>query len=135
MNNRVKVAILWGVFLFGMIFHTLLAIMPVFWGQSVAMTQEQIVANPMVLMMWMVLFFYMLPMIAIVLSLLIEAKWYRTINFVLSLLFTFMNVFHIVEHASEAAVDMRQVVLLIVVLISGVFLNIASFKWTREQKK
>lgn len=133
MNNRIKVIMLWGVFLFGMISHTLLAVMPVFWGQSVAMTQEQIAANPMAPMMWMMLFFFLFPMIMIVLTLSIEVKWCRITNLVLSLLFTLMNIWHLIGHLGESPVDSCQIVLLTFVLISGILLNIFSFRWMKKQ--
>jgi len=133
MNNRTKVMMLWAIFLFGMIFHTLLAVMPVFWGQSVAMTQEQIAANPMDPMMWMMLFFFLFPMIMIVLTLSIEAKWFRITNFILSLLFTLMNIWHLIGHLGESPADPCQIVLLTFVLISGILLNIFSFQWMKKQ--
>jgi hypothetical protein len=132
MNNRIKVIMLWGVFLFGMTFHTLLAIMPVFWGQSVAMTQEQIASNPMAPMMWMMLFFLLFPMITIVLTIFTEAKWCRITNFVLSLLFTLLNIWHLIGHLGESPVDPCQIVLLAFVLISGILLNIFSFRWMKK---
>ena len=132
MNNRTKVMMLWLVFLFGMTFHTLLSVMPVFWGQSVAITQEQIAANPIAPMMWMMLLTFLIPMITIALMTLIEAKWYRITNFVLTVLFTLINIWHLIGHASETPVDLRQIMLLTLVLISGIVLNIVSFKWIRE---
>ncbi|MCK4330499.1 hypothetical protein KAX02_11735 [candidate division WOR-3 bacterium] len=132
MSNRAKIITLWVVFLFGMTFHSLLAIMPLFWGQSIAMSPEQIAKNPMASSMWMVLFFFLLPMIIIVVTLVIEAKWYKVTNFVLSILFTLMNIYHLTGHLGESPVDPRQIVLLTFVLISGILLNIVSFKWIKE---
>ena len=132
MSNRAKIITLWVVFLFGMTFHSLLAIMPLFWGGSIAMSPEQIAKNPMASSMWMVLFFFLLPMIITVVTLFIEAKWYKVTNFVLSILFTLMNIYHLIGHFGETPVDPRQIVLLTFVLISGILLNIVSFKWMKE---
>ena len=132
MSNRAKIMTLWVIFLFGMTFHSLLAIIPIFWGESVAMSQEQIAKNPIAPMMWVMLFFFLIPMIMVVKTLFIETKWYRITNFVLTLVFTLFNIFHIVEHLGESPLDGRQVVLLLFVLISGVFLNIVSFRWMKE---
>ncbi len=132
MSNRTKIVMLWTAFLFGMIFHSLLAMMPLFWGQSVAMTQEQIAAHPITPMMWVVLFFYLVPMIFIVITSLTEAKWNRIANFVFSILFTLMNIWHLIGHAGESPVDGRQILLLTFVLISGIILNIVSYRWIKE---
>lgn len=132
MNNRAKIITLWVVFLFGMTFHSLLAFMPLFWGGSIAMSPEQIAKNPMASSMWMVLFFFLMPMIVIAVTLFIEAKWYRITNFVFTLLFTMMNIWHLIGHFGESPVDPCQIVLLTFVLISGILLNIVSLKWIRE---
>lgn len=133
MNTREKIVILWVVFLFGMIFHGNLALMPLFWGESVAMSEELIAKNPFESSMWMVLLFWLLPIIIIAVTLFIEAKWYRITNFILTLLFTLMNIWHLMGHLGETPVDQRQIVLLTFVLLSGVMLNIVSFKWIKEK--
>jgi hypothetical protein len=132
MSNRTKISVLWAIFLFGMIFHTLLAIMPVFWGQSVTMAQEQIDTHSLTPMMWMMLFFFLVPMIIIALTLFIETKWHKITNFIFTLLFTLFNIWHLMGHAGETPIDLRQIVLLTFVLISGILLNIVSYKWIKE---
>lgn len=132
MNNRTKIITLWIVFLFGMTFHSLLAFMPLFWGGSIAMSPEQIAKNPMASSMWMVLLFFLLPMIIIAVTLFIEAKWYKVTNFVFTLLFTMMNIWHLIGHLGESPVDPCQIVLLTFVLISGILLNVVSYRWIKE---
>ena len=133
MINRTKVVILWIIFLFGMILHSLLGIFPLFWGESISMSQEQIAKNPMESSLGMMLFFFLIPMIIIVLTSFIETKWYRITNFIFSLLFSLMNVFHLFEHLGESPVDTRQIVLITFILLSGIMLNIVSFKWLKER--
>ncbi|MCK4226456.1 hypothetical protein KAX29_06160 [candidate division WOR-3 bacterium] len=132
MSNRAKIVTLWIVFLFGMVFHSLLAMMPIFWGESVAMSPELIAKNPIAPMMWMSLFFYLIPMIVIAMVLFIEAKWNKVTNFVFTLVFTLMNIFHIAEHLGTSPVDSCQILLLTFVLISGILLNIVSYRWMKE---
>ncbi len=132
MNNKLKVVSLWILFLFGMIFHGNLALMPIFWAKSVAMSEELIAANPMAPMLWMMLMIWLIPMIIIAVTIFIEAKWYRITNFVFTLLFSLMNIWHLTGHLGESPVDPRQIVLLTFVLISGILLNIVSFKWIKE---
>ncbi|MCK4359570.1 MAG: hypothetical protein KAW92_12695 [Candidatus Cloacimonetes bacterium] len=133
MINRMRVITLWIIFLFGMIFHGNLALMPLFWGESVAMSEDIIAKNPFESSMWMMLTFFLIPMIIIVLTSFIETKWYRITNFVFTLLFTLMNIWHLIGHLGETPVDPRQIVLLTFVFISGVMLNIVSFRWLKEE--
>ena len=133
MTNRMRVITLWIIFLFGMILHSLLGIFPLFWGESISMSQEQIAKNPMQSSMLMMLSFFLIPMIIIVLTSFIETKWYRITHFVFTLLFTLMNIWHLIGHLSETPVDIHQIVLLTFIFISGVMLNIVSFKWLKEK--
>ena len=130
MTNRVKIVTLWIVFLFGMTFHSLLAVMPIFFGADVAMPEATGVVSAG--MMWMALFFYLIPMIVIVMVLFIEAKWNKVTNFIITLVFTAMNIFHLTEHAGTSPVDPCQIVLLTFVLIFGIILNIVSYRWVKE---
>ena len=131
MTNKLKITILWSVFLFGMTFHSLLAIMPIFFGADVAMPDST--GSVPASMMWMSLLIYLIPMILIVLILFTEEKWFKITNFGFSILFTLMNIFHIVGHLSETPVKSVQIVLLTFVLISGILLNIVSYKWMKEE--
>lgn len=132
MTNKLKITVLWSVFFFGMVSHTLLAMMPIFWGQSIAMSDELIEKNPLNSSLWMTLFFYLIPMIIIVVTIFNEKNWYKITNFVLSILVTIINIWHLIGHAGESTVDSRQIVLLTFVLFFGILLNIVSFKWIKE---
>lgn len=116
-----------------MVFHSLLAMMPLFFGASIAMPGSMGECQPSI--MWMSLLIYLLPMLLIVLILFTEKKWFKIINFGFSILFTLMNIFHVIGHISEIPVQMVQVVLLTFVLISGILLNIVSYKWIKGGKK
>ena len=131
MTNRQKIITLWTVFIFGMVFHSLLAMMPLFFGADIAMPNAT--GSVPCSMMWMSLLIYLLPIILIVLILFTEKKWFKITNFGFSILITLMNIFHIIEHISETSVQMVQVVLLTFVLISGILLNIVSYKWMKEE--
>lgn len=132
-SNREKIVVLWVVFFLGMTTHSLLAIIPIFFGVDVAMPDSTgVVPAPM---MWVMLAFFLLPMLFIALTPFIAAKWYKITNFVISLLFTLMNVYHPIEHLKESPVDPRQIILLTFVLAFGILLNIVSFNWMKEEKE
>ncbi len=130
MTNRLKIIVLWVLFLFGMVFHSLLAVMPLFFDASIAMpdTTGAVPAS----MMWMALAFYLLPMIFIATTLFVKSSWYKITNFVFSGLFSLMNVFHLFKHFSQAPVDFVQVTLLTFVLLTSILLNVAAFRWMKE---
>lgn len=130
MTNRLKVIVLWAIFLFGMAFHSLIALTPIFFGASVAIPDST--GTVPISMMWMSLLFYLIPLILLTAALFVEAKWYTTTNFTISLLLTLMNVFHLFEHFLQAPVDFVQVALLTFVLIASILLNVASFRWMME---
>lgn len=130
MTNRLKVIVLWTIFLFGMVFHSLLALMPLFFGASVAM--PDVTGTVPASMMWMALAFYLLPMIFIAATLFLKSSWYKITNFVLSVLFLLMNIFHLFEHFSQTTIDFVQITLLTFVLLASILLNIAAFKWMKE---
>lgn len=130
MTNRAKIISLWIIFLFGMAFHSLLAVMPLFFGASVTMP-DATGAVP-ASMMWMSLILYLIPMIFITATLFLESSCYKITNFVLTLLFTVMNIFHLTAHAGMSPVDPCQIVLLTFVLIFGIILNIVSYRWVKE---
>jgi uncharacterized membrane protein YjdF len=130
MTNKLKVIVLWTVFLFGMAFHSLIALTPIFFGASVAIPDATGAVPGF--MMWMSLAFYLLPMIFITAALFLESSRYKITNFVFTLLFSLMNVFHLFEHFLQAPVDFVQIALLTFVLIASILLNVASFRWMKE---
>lgn len=130
MNNRTKIIILWAIFLFGMTVHTILALIPIFYGVDIAIPEAT--GKVPSVMLWIMFLSLLIPMILILAVSFIEYVWFRISNFVLSIIFTIMNTYHLIGHAGETPVDPCQIVLLTFVLISGVMLNIVSYRWMRE---
>ena len=129
-SNREKIIILWVVFFLGVTTHMLLAVLPIFFGADIAMPGAT--GDVPASMVWMMLFLYLLPIVIIALVPFLEAKWFRTSNFSISLLFTLMNIYHPIEHLMQSPVDTRQIVLLTFVLAFSIVLNVVSFKWMKE---
>ncbi|MDP8238058.1 MAG: hypothetical protein P9X24_03125 [Candidatus Hatepunaea meridiana] len=133
MTNREKIIILWVVFFLGITTHMLLAVLPIFFGAEIAMP-DATGAVP-ASMVWMMLILYLLPIVIIALVPFLEEKWFRTSNFVISILFTLMNIYHPIEHLQQSPVDSRQIVLLTFVLAFSILLNIVSFRWMKEEQR
>lgn len=128
MNNQLRVIVLWGLFLLGLTFHSLLEFMPLFFGVNIAMSGAT--GSMPGWMNWVFLSFYLIPMICITIALFISSKWYKIINLIFAALFTFFNVYHLVEHTSEGMGV--QPVLLTYIFIASVLLTLVSYRWLKE---
>jgi len=111
--------------------YMLLAVLPVFFGEDIAMPGATGAVPASIA--WMTLFFYLLPIIVIALTLFLETNWFRISNFVISLLITLMNIYHPIEHMKQSPVDPRQIVLLTFVLAFSILLNVVSYRWMKEE--
>ncbi|PSB01984.1 hypothetical protein [Merismopedia glauca] len=133
LNNQGKIIVLWSVFLFGILFHTQLGLMPLFYGESVAMSGTKGVAN--VFDLWLMLGFFALPMIAIVGTAFINSKRYKVIHFGLTLFYLVMNFLHVIFDLLVKPIAWYQITLMVIVLIVGILLNLLAFQWMRENVK
>ena len=130
-NSQVKIIALWAVFLFGTIFHTQLALMPLLYGENVAIPSYQGIGTP-VSHLWLMLGFFVLPMIAIAATLFYTSRRYRAIHFGLTVVYTVMNFLHVVLDLMVKPIEWYQIALMVVVFIIGLLLNIVAFQWLRE---
>jgi hypothetical protein len=126
-----KIIILWIVFLLGLLFHTQLGLMPLFHGLSVADSQARDMAE-IAPILWAMLGFFVLPMVAIVATLFTDSKRYRTIHFGFTVLYTVSNFFHLLADLTVTPVLWYQVFLMMILAIVGLLINLVSFQWMRE---
>jgi hypothetical protein len=122
-----QIIALWAVFLFGTVFHSQLAMMPMLYGQSVAMPHSRgkmPTSHP-----WLMLGFYGLPMIAIVATALNSSPEYRLVHFGLTAFYTAMNFLHAALDLTVRPIEWYQIALMVIVFINGIFLNILAFQW------
>jgi hypothetical protein len=130
-SDREKIITLWSVFLFGTLFHTQLGLMPLFYGESVAMTGTKGVAS--VSDLWLMLGFFVLPMMAIVGTALINSKRYKVIHFGLTIFYSVMNLLHVVLDLLVKPIAWYQIALMVILLAIGILLNAVAFKWMQER--
>ena len=129
-SRTIQISILWGLFLFGMTMHMLLAIIPLFAGVSIAteeMTAEQVPA-----MTWMMTFMVVIPMVLACLVLIAHSNAFRWVNFVLAAIYVLLNLYHWIGHLRMAGEAPYQVLLLLVVIFFSVILAGVSWKWLKE---
>src|SRR5512139_1515957 len=110
LNIQVQIIALWTVFLFGMVFHSQLAMMPMLYGQSVAMPKSS--GKMPIAHFWLMLGFYAIPMIAIAATATTAAPLYRTIHFGLTIGYTLMNFTHAAMDLGVKPIEWYQIVLM-----------------------
>lgn len=124
-----KITALWTVFLLGTLFHTQLALMPLFHGQSIAESHTDSFVS-MDVVLWLMLIFFVLPMVAIVGCALHPTRQFCKLHFGLTLVYTVLNLMHLVMDA-VIAVPSYQLVLMGLLLGIGLLLNLVSEQWLR----
>ncbi|MGK7918236.1 MAG: hypothetical protein AB4038_22310 [Prochloraceae cyanobacterium] len=130
-NYQGKIITLWTVFLLGTLFHTQLALMPLFHGLSVAESHTHEFMD-LSYIMWLMLIVFTLPMIAIAATAFYNSKRYRIFHFSLTIFYTISNFLHFALDLLVKVPD-YQLFLMVFLFIIGILLNIVSFQWMRSR--
>ncbi|EKU96366.1 hypothetical protein Lepto7375DRAFT_0362 [Leptolyngbya sp. PCC 7375] len=125
-----KVMVLWTVFLLGLLFHTQLALMPLFHGINVAESHTHEYMNLGVIM-WFMLIFFSLPMLAILGSIFWPSRRFCQVHFGMTLVYTILNIIHFVMDVL-VGVPGYQLMLMIFLVAMGLLLNVVSYHWMRD---
>jgi hypothetical protein len=131
-HSQYKIISLWIVFLLGLLFHTQLGLMPLFHGISVVESQANLISE-IAPILWLMLAFFILPMVAIVFTLFVDSKRYRKLHFILTILFTVLNFAHLVADLMVQPIAWYQIALMVFLLVIGLLLNLVSFQWMQER--
>jgi len=115
-----KIAALWTTFLLGTLFHTQLGLMPLFHGQSIVESHQTSNLDPI---FWGMLLFFLLPMLAIIGVNFSESRSLRKAHFWLTILYSVLNLAHLIADL--------QIALMAILLIIGLILNLVSYQWLR----
>lgn len=125
--TAIKIAALWTVFLLGTLFHTQLALMPLFHGMDVLISHTHEVIR-LDVVIWFMLVFFMLPLLAILGCLFLPSLLFRQVHFAMTLIYTMLNLVHLI--ADElVSVPGYQLLLMFLLLFIGLMLNWVSFSW------
>lgn len=130
-NYRERIIALWTVFLLGTLFHTQLALMPLFHGLSVIESQKATNINDISGIMWLMLGFFVLPMLGIIVTAFTDSKRYRIIHFGLTIFYSIMNLLHVILDLFVQPVLWYQIALMVLLFFVGLLLNMTAFKWMR----
>jgi hypothetical protein len=128
-----KITALWTVFLLGTLFHTQLALMPLFHGLSVVESHahDYISVNAV---MWFMLIFFSLPLLAIVGCVFSPSPSFRKLHFGMTLVYTVLNLLHL-GLDSIIAVPSYQLVLMTFLMVVGLLLNIVAYQWMKTANR
>ena len=124
-NYPQKISALWTSFLLGMLFHTDLALMPLFHELEVEHSHAGGDANAIFGFM---LIFFVLPMLAIIVPTFTNAKSYRNFHFGFTIVYSVLNLGHLIADILVGA-PWYQLLLMLLLLLIGLLLNLVSFQW------
>lgn len=130
-NYPQKISALWTSFLLGMLFHTDLGLMPLFHDLKV---EHSHAGGDINTIFGLMLVFFVLPMLAIIAPTFTSAKAYRTFHFGFTLVYSVLNLGHLIADIMVGA-PWYQLVLMVILLVIGLLLNLVSFQWKKYYPK
>jgi hypothetical protein len=127
LSLQAQIIVIWIVFLFGTVFHTQLALMPLLYGADVAIPHYH--GKTPISHLWGMLGFFILPMVMILLTALNVSPLYRTIHFGITLFYTVMNFLHVALDLRVKPIEWYQIALVSVLFVVGLVLNLLAYQW------
>lgn len=124
-----QIIALWIVFLFGMVFHSQLAMMPLLYGEDIAMPRYG--GKTPISHLWLMLGFFAIPMVAIAATVFYTAPPYRMIHFGLTVAYSVLNFLHAAMDLTVRPIEWYQIALMVIVFINGILLNVVAFQWVQ----
>lgn len=131
-QHQEKIIILWIVFLLGLLFHTQLGLMPLFHDLSIVSAPVKDLSE-IASVLWLMLAFFVIPMAAIVGTLLMNSHTYRKLHFGLTILYTMLNISHLVADLFVVPIAWYQIALMVILVLLGLLINLVSFQWIRAR--
>jgi hypothetical protein len=125
-NYSNQITALWTAFLLALLFHTDLGLMPLFHGQNIAHSYD---TQDVSWRLWLMLFFFMPPLCAIVLPTFTDSKSYRISHFWLTVIYSFLNFAHLIADLSVIPIAWYQIALMTILVAIGILLNLVSYRW------
>lgn len=130
LNYTQKIVTLWSTFLLGTLFHTQLALMPLFHGMDVTESHAHDFAS-VNFIFWFMFLFFLIPLSIIVIATFNQAQKFRSFHFWLTIVYSVLNLAHFVIDVI-IAVPVYQSVLMAFLFLVGLLLNLVSYQWKKE---
>jgi hypothetical protein len=131
-HYETKIITLWSAFLLGTLFHTQLGLMPLFHGINVARADVHDSPENVAIVLWLMLAFFTLPMVAMIATTFTHSKRYRTIHFGGTVVYSVMNLMHLMADLFVTPIVWSQIALMTILLVIGLILNLVSFQWMQS---
>ncbi len=125
-NYTSQVISLWTAFLLALLFHTDLGLMPLFHGQNIAHSQHN---QDISWILWLMLAFFVLPLVAIILPTFTDHKSYRIFHFWLTVVYSVLNFAHLLADLFVSPIAWYQIALMMILVLIGLLLNLVSYRW------
>ncbi len=124
-----KIMALWFAFLLGILFHTQLALMPLFHGVDVTESHTHSYID-LDIIFWLMLIFFTVPMLAVFGAFFTPTLRFRQVHLGLTLLYTVLNLAHLI---SDIVVETPpyQITLMVFLLMIGLVLNVVTYQWMK----
>ena len=130
-----KIIILWAVFLLGTLFHTQLGLMPLFHGINIANESLTTNISEIAGILWGMLAFFTVPMLAILATAFTNSKRYRIFHFGLTVVYSVLNLLHVVLDLMVKPIVWSQITLMVILLVVGLILNVVAWQWMKESSR
>jgi hypothetical protein len=128
-NYPNQISALWTAFLLALLFHTDLGLMPLFHGQNIAYFHD---TQDISWVLWLMLCFFVPPLCAIVLSTFTDRKSYRIGHFWLTVIYSLLNIAHLIADWSVTPIAWYQIALMTVLVAIGILLNLVAYRWMKH---
>ncbi len=109
--------------------------MPLFHGLSVVESQPAQEIADISGIMWLMLGFFTLPMLAIIATAFTNAHRYRVVHFGLTIVYSVLNLTHLVMDLFVQPLLWYQIALMALLFLVGLLLNLVAFQWMRQPSR
>jgi hypothetical protein len=133
-HRQLQIVALWTVFLLGTLFHTQLGLMPLFHGSDVTQAHLHDSSETISTVLWLMLAFFTLPMLAIAATAFFDSQRYRATHFVVTVFYSILNFLHLFLDLQIQPIAWYQIALMAFLFVLGLVLNIVGYLWLKELK-
>jgi hypothetical protein len=125
-NYANQIIALWTAFLLALLFHTELGLMPLFHGQNIAHSHDN---SDIAWVLWLMLAFFVPPLLAIILPTFTERKRYRIGHFWLTVIYSVLNLAHLIADLLVTPIEWYQIALMTILVLIEILLNLVAYRW------
>lgn len=128
-----QIVAFWVVFLLGLLFHTQIALMPLFHGLGVLAPHGHVATSitEITPVLWGMVAFFVLPLVAILALVVHPSRRLCQAHFGLTVVYTLLNIGHLAADLLIKPVAWYQIVLMVLLLVVGLLLNRFAYQWWR----